>query len=384
MKRAICALLIIACLLCGCASPEPSESTATDKTDYIKGVWFSYLELDTMLSGDFKAEFERAIEQCKSLFITDIFVHVRPFCDALYESELFPMRQTASGKDFDVLTFMLDTAHEAGIRFHAWINPYRVSRESATEALLQDNPAYRWLHSDSAEDKANVILSDGIYLNPASDAARRLVIDGVRELLQSYDVDGVHFDDYFYPSSDEAIDSEVYTAYCASTKAPLALGDWRRANVNTLISGVYTAVKFFNKDIVFSVSPAASVENNYNNLFADVETWVESGCVDMLIPQLYFGFDYPLEEYRFENLLKIWKKMAKKGGLKLVVGLAPYKIGTDAEADREEWNDNPTLLKKQTDICYRDQTVSGHVFYSYSSLFSESPQNKAAREALFK
>ena len=384
MKRAICALLIIACLLCGCASPEPSESTATDKTDYIKGVWFSYLELDTMLSGDFKAEFERAIEQCKSLFITDIFVHVRPFCDALYESELFPMRQTASGKDFDVLTFMLDTAHEAGIRFHAWINPYRVSRESATESLLQDSPAYRWLHSDSAEDKANVILSDGIYLNPASDAVRRLVIDGVRELLQSYDVDGVHFDDYFYPSSDEAIDSEVYTAYCASTKAPLALDDWRRANVNTLISGVYTAVKFYNKDIVFSVSPAASVENNYNNLFADVEAWVESGCVDMLIPQLYFGFDYSLEEYRFENLLKIWKRMAKKGGLKLVVGLAPYKIGTDAEADREEWNDNPTLLKKQTDICYCDQKVSGHVFYSYSSLFSESPQNKAAREALFK
>ena len=76
--------------------------------------------------------------------------------------------------------------------------------------------------------------------------------------------------------------------------------------------------------------------------------------------------------------------MAKKGGLKLVVGLAPNKIGTDAEADREEWNDNPTLLKKQTDICYRDQKVSGHVFYSYSSLFSESPQNKAAREALFK
>lgn len=382
MKRAICAVILVAALLCGCTAPEPSDSSVAVKADYIKGVWFSYLELDTMLSGDFKAEFTSAIERCKSLFITDIFVHVRPFCDAIYESQYFPLRQTAVGQGFDVLQFMINAAHEKGIRVHAWVNPYRVSRSADSEALPQDSPAYRWLHSESAEEKANAIICDGIYLNPASAAARRLVTDGIRELVEKYEVDGVHFDDYFYPSAEAAIDSADYTAYCAGAKAPLELYDWRRANVNALISGVYTAIKFQNKDIVFSVSPAASVESNYNNLFADVETWVKSGCVDMLIPQLYFGFDYPAEEYRFDALIKVWKRVANKGDTTLVIGLAPYKIGTDADADREEWNNNPTLLKRQTEVCYRDDLIMGHIFYSYSSLFSDEPQNKAAREQL--
>lgn len=384
MKKAICAIVLIVSLLCGCVTPAPNDSAATAKKEYIKGVWFSYLELDTMLSGDFKAEFNTALTNCKSLFITDIFVQIRPFCDALYESQYFPLRETAADKEFDILQFMIDAAHQKGIRFHAWINPYRVSRNSDVGALPEASPAYKWLHSDSEEEKNNLLSCDGIYLNPASAAARRLVIDGVRELLGKYNVDGIHFDDYFYPSAEESIDEVSYAAYCAEAKAPLGRSDWRRANVNALISGVYTAIKFYNKDIVFSISPAASVENNYNKLFADVGAWVESGCVDMLIPQLYFGLQYPVEEYRFENLLKVWKAVANRGNATLVIGLAPYKIGTDAEPDREEWNNNPTLLKKQTDICVEDDVVGGHIFYSYSSLFSDSPQNTAAREALHK
>ena len=381
MKRAICAIVLIVSLLCGCTSPIPNDS-ATTKKEYIKGVWFSYLELDTMLSGDFKAEFNKALTNCKSLFITDIFVHVRPFCDALYESQYFPLRETAADKDFDILQFMIDAAHQKGIRFHAWINPYRVSRNSDVGALPESSPAYKWLHSETEEEKSNLLSCDGIYLNPSSSAARRLVIDGIRELLGKYKVDGIHFDDYFYPSAEDSIDEGSYAAYCAESMAPLDRSDWRRANVNTLISGVYTAIKFYNKDIVFSISPAASVENNYNKLFADVGAWVESGCVDMLIPQLYFGLEYPVEEYRFENLLKVWKAVASRGNTTLVIGLAPYKIGTDAEPDREEWNNNPTLLKKQTDICYKDEIVDGHIFYSYSSLFSDSAQNAGARAAL--
>ncbi len=381
MKKAICIMLLLGLVLCGCGCNGDTTAMATNK-DYITGVWFSYLELDNMLKSDFKAEFSNAIKNCKTLGITDVFVHIRPFCDALYKSQYFPIRETAVGQDFDVLDFMIKCSRENQMRFHAWINPYRVSRNADINALPQDSPAYRWLHDDDTANDQNVLYCDGIYLNPASSQVRELVINGIRELLGNYKIDGIHFDDYFYPTADAEFDREPYQKYCEQAKNALSLADWRRANVNSLISGAYTAVKFYSKDILFSISPAASIQNNYETLFADVKTWLENDCVDIIIPQLYFGFDYPAVEYQFNNLIEEWKKLAKVGNADLAIGLAAYKIGTDAQPDCNEWNDNPTLLKRQAEICQNDTDISGHIFYSYSALFSDAPQNKAALQEL--
>lgn len=380
MKRAICVMLLCSVLLCGCTGGN--KTVTQSAKDYITGVWFSYLELDEMLGGDFKAEFTDALYNCKTLGITDVFVHIRPFCDSLYKSEYFPLRQTAQGLSFDAMKFMVDTAHENQMRFHAWINPYRVSRNPDIQSLSKDSPAYIWLNDEDAENDKNVLFCDGIYLNPASSEARRLVLDGVREILQNYDVDGIHFDDYFYPTTDAEFDRAVYEKYCLDATDTLSLEDWRRANVNSLISGTYTAVKFHSKDKVFSISPAASIQNNYETLFADVKAWLKGGCVDMIIPQLYFGFDYPVQEYQFNNLVSEWKNIAKLGSADLIIGLAAYKIGTDSEPDRNEWNDNPTLLSRQTEVCRDDTDINGHIFYSYSSLFSDEPQTQAALNEL--
>ncbi len=350
-------------MLCGCGAQKSGDES---QAQYIKGVWISFSELDSMLMSDFKGEFESAAEYSREQGITDVFVHVIPYCDAIYPSELFPLRASASTQNFDVLEYMISVCHQNGMRLHAWINPYRVrTADSNPEALPDGSPALLWLKGEGEE---NVLVQNGIYLNPSSVQVRRLIIDGVREIIDGYDIDGIHFDDYFYPSTDQGLDAEAYAEYAAATETPLALDDWRRANINALISGVYTAIKFKDKDIAFSVSPAASIDENFNRHYADVAAWIESGCVDYIIPQLYFGFDYPIEEYRFERLLDDWKALVSGNDTRLLIGLAAYKIGTDSEPDREEWANGKEVIARQAEICLNDKTVAGHIYFSYSAM----------------
>lgn len=370
MKKALCLLLVLLTLT-GCSFQKSEKSKRTETSEpYITGVWLSYSELDGILkTGDFKNEFDKVVSNCKSRGITDIFVHTRPFCDSIYPSEYFPLRETVKDYDFDILEYMITKCHGEGLKFHSWINPYRVrTADGEISALDTESPVRVWADENAESNGTDYIISGGIYLNPASDKARRLVIDGIREILACYNVDGIHFDDYFYPTSDAEFDSKSYEVYCNNTKNPVSLDEWRRANVNALISGCYTAVKFANADTVFSVSPSASLDENLNRHYADVNAWCENGCVDYIIPQLYFGFDYPKETFKFENLITDWKKAAKNSDTKLLIGLAAYKINTQNEPDRDEWQNGVEVIKKQTEICEKDPDICGHIFFSYSAL----------------
>lgn len=391
MKKLIACLLVLLLLLAGC-SPENNNSISEEKEVLpyqnisAAGVWLSFSEINSMLKSEagFKAEFDKVIENCKALKIGEIYIHIRAYCDSLFRSDYFPLISAARDIDFDAFQYITDVCHTYGIKVHAWINPYRVLTSSSDkEALDPESPAYKCLSDENTENDKNICLYNGIYLNPAEPEVRELVINGIREVLNRYEVDGIHFDDYFYPTTDPEFDSASYEKYRAETENPLSLSDWRRANVNALISGCYTAVKLYGKDIVFSVSPMASIEKNYNELYADVKTWVESGCVDCIIPQLYFGFDYPDKGYRFDNLLDDWIKLSKANTeVELKIGLAPYKIGTDTQADSTEWNTSDDIIARQAEICYKNGSVSGFVLFSYSSLFSDKELNTKQREKL--
>lgn len=367
MKKTVCAILALF-LLVGCTN-RTTVKQENEKSDYITGVWVSFAELDSMLSGDFKAAFDDAVQNCVSRGITDVFVHVRPFCDSYYPSQYFPMRDSAKQCDFDVLQYMIDACHQNDIRFHAWLNPYRVKTTNNDIFTLPDgNPAKKWLTDENIDNDTNVSCEGGVYLNPASNEVRALIIDGIREIINNYAVDGIHFDDYFYPTQSETFDSTSYKNYCANTQKPLPIDDFRRANVNALISGVYTAIKFKNKDIVFSISPSASISENYNKHYADIAAWCDSDCVDFIIPQLYFGFDYPDDDYKFNNLLNCWQQELGDTNTKMLIGLATYKIGTQNEPDRDEWANGTDVIKKQAEICKKTDDVSGHIYFSYSSM----------------
>lgn len=370
MKRIICVLLLSLLLVSCTPLEEPLSNNSTLAQDYINGVWLSFSELDAFIaSGEFCSQFKNAVSECKKRNISDMFVHVRPFGDSYYPSELFPLRKGVEAVPTDALEFMISECHNAGIRFHAWVNPYRIrTADSDTESLPQNSAVYAWLHDSDTTNDSAVAVYNGIYLNPAHQLSRQLVTDGVRELCLNYDIDGVHFDDYFYPTTDSEFDTLSYAEYTAQTESPLELEDWRRANVSALISGVYTAVKFINKDIVFSVSPSASIDKNYGECYADIKLWCESGCVDWIIPQIYFGFNYPDSDFRFDKLLVDWVDFTSGFDTRLMIGLASYKIGTSQKPDSTEWANGTEIISRQIDLCRKSDSVQGHIFFSYTSM----------------
>ncbi len=385
MRRIGICCLIVLLLFCGCAAPSRGAEESAVNVGASGGVWLSFSEINTMLKSKdgVKAEFEKVVQNCASLQIEHLYIHVRAFCDSLFESEYFPLIEAMNGIDFDVFAYMIERCHASGMKVHAWINPYRVSTSTEDITVLrQDSPAVRWRTDDDPDNDQNVITyGGGVYLNPAEYEVQELVMNGIREILEKYPVDGIHFDDYFYPTTDEAFDSKSYQAYQKSGENPLPLAEWRRSNVNALISGSYTAVKFYNKELLFTVSPMASIEKNYDNLYADVAGWVESGCVDAIIPQLYFGYEYPDKAYCFDRLLKEWETLAAKNrNVALMIGLAPYKIGTESEPDRAEWGVSDDILARQVETCYTDGAVTGYSFFSYTSLFSQEALNTRQRE----
>lgn len=375
---------------CGVIQHEGGGSQSDNSEKYSNyatgGVWLSFSEINAMLKSEngFKAEFDKAVNNCTALKITDMYVHVRSYCDSLFKSQYFPQIDEALGLDYDPFEYITDVCRKNGIRVHAWINPYRVLTSSDDiEKISHDSPAYKWLNDDNTENDVNVVRYNGIYLNPAEYEVRELVINGIREILNKYRVDGIHFDDYFYPTSDAEFDAASYEKYKTSSENPLPLDEWRRSNVNALISGCYTAVKFFSRDILFTVSPMASIEKNYNELYADVGAWIENGCIDAIIPQLYFGFEYPDPTFCFDSLLDDWIKLcASNDGVALIIGLGTYKIGTDSEADKEEWRRDTDIIARQAEKCYLNGKVSGYVLFSYTSLVSDGELNTLQRENL--
>ncbi len=379
MKKVL-SLLFVMLFLSACTSPI-KEKTSLENS----GLWITYYEINSMLESakGFKEEWKNVIKNCKRLKIQNLFIHTRAFGDSLYLSDYFPLFKNAQKYDYDVFGHIIDECHKNEIKVHAWINPYRISTATSNiDEIDSDSPAYKWLKDETNENDCNVGFANGIYLNPASSEVRCLVLDGIREMIAKYEIDGVHFDDYFYPTINEDFDSFSYNQYISQTENPLSLGDWRRSNVNALISSCYTAIKFANKNILFSISPAADLERNYNSLYADIEEWVKNGYIDILIPQIYFGFEYPDTKFTFENLLKQWKNLASKGKCQLRIGLAFYKAIPELEADKKEWQENSDIIARQVKICREDKAIDGYMYFSYSSLFSEAEQYTKQRQKL--
>ena len=370
---------------------SPDKNREENRAGNISAVWINYYEFGELIKNKNKEEYTAAVEETvanvKNAGLNAIFLHVRSHADAFYRSEIFPWSyyiygHQGQGPDFDPLEIFINIAHSSEVQIHAWVNPYRVlSGSTSADMLSENNPVYGILKNDDTQDDSRVFVSGGgLYLNPADEQNRRLVTDGIKEIIDKYDVDGIHFDDYFYPTTDSAVDAAEYSLYCEGADNPLDLASWRRAQVDLLVSAVNKAVKSSARPIIFGISPQANIDKDRDELFADVEKWAKGGYVDYICPQIYFGFDYPKDEFKFTSLLQRWESIVSDD-VSFYIGLGPYKLGlTDAGSD--EWVNSRDLIKRQAEYVDENTKAGGIVLYNYSAFFSLSEQNTAEREAL--
>lgn len=379
------------------ASPVSSSSTASSavpaavgKEQEMRAVWVPYLSLDMSRETDkseqgFQKKFNAIVSQAKACGMNTLVVQVRPFGDALYKSSYFPWSHVTGGTQgvnpgYDPLADMVSAGHKAGLKIHAWVNPLRIQTSSSTPSILAEGNPYNTFRKDPAKADWVVDFQGGKYYNPAYAQVRKLIADGVKEIVQNYDVDGVQFDDYFYPSQDASFDKTAYAAYCASAKnagTPLSLLEWRQGNISALVSQVYQEVKEAKPEVPFGIAPQANVQND-RNMGADVESWCTvRGYVDYICPQLYVNFQNPVLPY--DKAAQTWRSMVTSKDVKLYFGLAVYKANSDA--DSGTWKTSSNILATQVDYG-RKEKCDGFMFYSCDYL--NSAQTKAEVQNVMK
>ncbi|MGN0639349.1 MAG: glycoside hydrolase family 10 protein [Oscillospiraceae bacterium] len=342
----------------------------------VKGMWISYIDLAGIMSGsegDFRSGISYIYDNCKSLGINTVYVHVRSHGDAYYSSDFFP-RTKYLGGTYDPLDVMIEEAHARGLSFQAWINPLRGCAVSDIERE-SGYPMYSWAGGETRL----VQVGSYYYLNPAYSEVVELIADGAREITANYDVDGVHIDDYFYPTTDSYFDSAAFSQSGLSS-----LSEFRLANCDKLVSSLYKAVKRGNSSAIFGVSCQGSIYNNYNYMYADVKKWcTESGYIDYIMPQIYYGFKNSAEP--FEECVSTWNNLAYSGNIPLIVGITAAKLGLEdkwAGAGNQEWITDEDILKRQFLVSCEQPSYGGVGIYSYGAVFNAdySVQNQVDRE----
>lgn len=360
----------------------PQEMPATPPTvsasEEVRAVWVNYNELSMKsLGGGTQTDFQnKSEEMCRNIResgMNTVIVHVRPFCDAFYASELFPWSvyltgTQGQGVDYDPLGIFLAAAKAQNLSVQAWINPYRVLLSAEWEKLSDNNPAKQWYEAGKTENL--LLVEDGIYLNPSSVEAQTLIINGVREILQKYDIDAIHMDDYFYPTNDPSVDAASYASY-QQAGGRLSQDDWRRENVSMFVSALYAAIKAQNPQTQLVISPGGDIRKNHDNLYADVERWArEPGFLDVLMPQLYYGFENAAKP--FEKTAAEWANLRFAPNVSLCFGLAAYKCGKEdvhAGTGALEWTQQEDILARQLKLCRTLPHYGGFALYTYSSIY---------------
>lgn len=323
-----------------CSATIPKEDVPISTPGEMRAAWISYLDYGTLKDRS-KSEFTRNVDamydRVTAQNLNTVIVHVRAFSDAIYPSQYYGwanfVTSDSNGPDYDPLAIMIEEAHKKGLSFHAWINPYRTV--------------------------------DGGRVNPASSSAVKKIVNGVEEIVTNYNVDGIHFDDYFYLSTDGTSQDE------------------KMQNVNNMVGQVYAKIKSIKPNVVFGISPAGNIEYA-KSIGCDVDTWLSSaGYVDYVCPQLYWSDDYVTKSgastKMFTNTMKQWVSI-NRNNTTMYAGLALYKVGTSLETawgSDYGWGNSTSNLYDQYKAA-KNSGYRGYSLYRYGSFdLSAAPEELA-------
>ena len=365
-----------------------AQETATNPKNEFRAVWIATVaNIDWPKSNidaveKQKADFIEILDTYKKMNYNAVIVQIRSAGDAFYPTDLAPWSRYLTGKEgkapspyFDPLEWMITEAHARGFEFHAWLNPYRATMDSRTEIVSPNHDFYKhpeWM----------IKYGGKYYYNPALPEVQTHLVTVVNEVVRTYDIDAIHFDDYFYPyriKGEEFNDRVSFTKYGGG----LSLEDWRRSNVNNLVKCVSYSIKNIKPWVQFGISPFGVWRNksvdpkgseteagqtNYDDVYADPLAWMENNWIDYLVPQLYWSLDHPKASY--SKLLKWWSENSKNTAI--YIGNGTYKINTDSD---KKWN-NPYEIPNQINITRTYKNIQGNAFFSAKS-FVKKNQNVA-------
>lgn len=387
------------------------------KSEELRGVWVSSvynLDFPSKKGMDmkaFKKEYIELLDNVESLNMNSIIFQVRPKMDAFYPSKLNPWSEFLTGSEgkdpgWDPLKWMVEETHKRGLEFHAWFNPYRVTTSTSQGTSKIDDMKKLSIGNWARNKPDNVFKYQGkLYLNPGNDQVINYVTASIMEVVESYDIDGVHLDDYFYPNTKGEDINKFYGAeeeksYNKSNRGIRSIPDWRRDNIDRQIQSINNAVNKYNKDnkkaIRFGVSPFGiwghkenhkSLGSNtpksslasYDNQFADTRKWVKNNWVDYIAPQIYWTFEDTRAPYG--ELTNWWVDTVRGTDVDLYIGQASYKKA-DLNKPNSAWN-NPREISNQLKYNSQFPEIKGSIFFKYKSFFDDkNPVNKEFVEIL--
>lgn len=359
-------------------------------TEYMRGIWVSQYDMNALYvnngiqreKSSYTTLVKTMIANIKKDGFNTVFLHVRPFGDSMYLSQFFPISLFVRGSkgttiSYDPIEIYITEAKAAGISVHAWINPLRLQTTSEMASVSDNFLTKQWYTAKS--DK--VVAVDGrLYLNPAYAEVRSLICNGVTEILNKYDVDGIHIDDYFYPTTDASFDTVAFVK-----NGYTSLTEFRENNINLLVKSLYNTTHTTDFNAVFGVSPAGNLTYLRSTYYVDVEKWCsEDGYLDYILPQIYFGFLHG--SCPFVETVNKWAAVVTNPKIKFYVGLSggnafnayngticTWAVTTEG---KYEWINHKDVLKRSFEYIFANDRVNGYCFFCYQFLYD--PRTGAA------
>ena len=382
MFKKLC-LLCFFILLVSCGVRLPNELKAPKKE--FRGVWIATVaNIDWPLNpkesiAKKKQDYLKILEFYKALNFNAVIIQVRTAGDAFYPSAYAPWSRFLTGKEGEaakaynhLLHWMIEETHKRGFEFHAWLNPYRATFDLNTSILAET-------HDYNQHPEWMVKYGKKYYYNPGIPEVQQHLANIITEIVENYDIDAIHFDDYFYPYSikDEVFnDQKTFETYA---KFNISLEDWRRENINKLIKRTYDIIKAKKPWVQFGVSPFGVWRNKskdplgsptnagqttYDDLYADVLTWIKNHWIDYIAPQLYWSLHYAPASH--SKLINWWANNHQK--TKLYIGNGAYKVRNNFDKAWDKKNELPKQLK----LARQTPQVSGNAFFSAKSLYAKN------------